>query len=315
MQSNNPLPPIWTLEDLARDAQASLEAFVARRLGESADRFPSHLKERRKQLGRLIRLLSNFDPDNPDRELLNTIVFDVDLLAALRYVAGPPVSEDDLLVLVTRRPISLSRRLIEQEPELLDATIRLVCSLADLTRFPWVKAGRQPRWSELKLAIRSTAAMHAYQRLQTERRGYGKRVEAMFADKLVSMGYRKVKALNGGRVTAPMHFPHPREFYGECNVYGRKTDLFIGLSDGRVAAVEAKDSSSVVNSVKRVLNDTAAKAEHWHRHAGMTIVPIALLSGVFGVSDLQRAQTSGLFLVWLHDLLAIEDWLRALLPE
>jgi hypothetical protein len=36
---------------------------------------------------------------------------------------------------------------------------------------------------------------------------------------------------------------------------------------------------------------------------------------VFGVSDLQRAQTSGLFLVWLHDLLAIEDWLRALLPE
>jgi hypothetical protein len=51
MQSNNPLPPIWTPEDLERDAQTSLEAFVARRLGESADSFPHHLKERQHHLG------------------------------------------------------------------------------------------------------------------------------------------------------------------------------------------------------------------------------------------------------------------------
>jgi hypothetical protein len=83
------------------------------------------------------------------------------------------------------------------------------------------------------------------------------------------MGYEKVKTPNKSRVTAPMHFPRARQFYGECAVYGRKTDLFIGLADGRVAAVEAKDSSSVVNSVKRVLNDTAAKAKHWNLHAGI----------------------------------------------
>lgn len=310
MQSNNPLPPVWTLEDLARDAQVSLEAFVSRRLGESADRFPSHLKERRGHLGRLIRLLSNFDPDNPDRGLLDAIVFDEDLLAALRYVAAPPVSEDDLMVLVTRRPVRLSRRLINQQPQLLDDTMRLICSLADTARFPWIKTGRRPHGSELKLAIRATAAMHAFQRLQTERRAYGRRVEAMLAEKLASIGFQKVRAANKGRITAPLHFPRPQEFYGECTVFGRKTDLFVGLADGRVAAVEAKDSSSVVNSVKRVLNDTAAKAEHWHRHAGMTIVPIALLSGVFGVTDLERAQASGLFLIWVHDMSAIEDWLR-----
>ena len=168
----------------------------------------------------------------------------------------------------------------------------------------------QLRENAPQLAIRSTAAMHAFQRLQTERRAYGKRVEAMFAHKLLSMGYEKVGTPNRSRMTAPMHFPRSRQFYGECTVYGRKTDLFIGLSDGRVAAVEAKDSSSVVNSVKRVLNDTAAKAQEWHRHAGMTIVPIALLSGVFGVNDLQRAQMAGLFLVWLHDLAPIEEWLH-----
>jgi hypothetical protein len=60
-----------------------------------------------------------------------------------------------------------------------------------------------------------------------------------------------------------------------------------------------------------VLNDTAAKAEHWHRHAGQVIVPIALLSGVFGVNDLERAQAAGLFLVWVHDLSPLEDWLGA----
>jgi hypothetical protein len=309
MRSNSLLPPVWTVDDLTRDARASLEAFVARRLGESADRFPYHLKQRRHHLGRLFRLLSGFDPDKPDRDRLSQIVFDDDLLAALRYVAGPPVSEDDLLVLVTRRPLRLSRQLMDREPELLDATIKLICSLADSTRFPWLKSGRRPRASELKLAIRATAAMHAFQRLQTERRGYGKRVEARLADKLQSIGYEKVMSPNKARITAPMHFPRPRKFYGECTVYGRKTDLFIGLADGRVAAVEAKDSSSVVNSVKRVLNDTAAKAEHWHRHAGQVIVPVALLSGVFGVSDLERAQSAGLFLVWVHDLSPLEDWL------
>ena len=311
MLSNNPLPPVWTPADLARDAQSSLQAFVDRRLSESADRFPAHVKERGHHLGNLIRLLSSFDPYRPDRDLLETILLDSGLLAALRYVAGPPISEDDLMVLVTRKPVSLSRRLIEREPELLDDTMRLICSLADGTRFPWVRTRRRPRPNEIKHAIRATAAMHAFQRLLTERRGYGKQIERMFAEKLTSLGYDKTKAPNKGRITAPIHYPRAREFYGECTVYGRKTDLLFGLSDGRVAAVEAKDSSSVVNSVKRVLNDTAAKADHWHRQAGSIIVPIALLSGVFGVNDLQKAQAAGLYLVWVHDLAGIDNWLSA----
>src|SRR3546814_17959100 len=75
----------------------------------------------------------------------------------------------------------------------------------------------------------------------------------------------------------------------------RKTDLLIGLSDGRAVAVEAKDSASVLNSVKRVLNDTAAKARYWDSQCGNTVVPVALLSGVFGADNLQSAQTDGLY--------------------
>jgi hypothetical protein len=85
----------------------------------------------------------------------------------------------------------------------------------------------------------------------------------------------------------------------------------IGIADGRIVAVEAKDSSSVVNSVKRVLNDTAAKARHWQVMAGKEIVPVALLSGVFGAAHLAAAQSSGLYLVWAHDLDSFADWLTA----
>lgn len=94
-------------------------------------------------------------------------------------------------------------------------------------------------------------------------------------------------------------------------VHGRRTDLLIGLPDGRSVAVEAKDSSSVVNSVKRVLNDTAAKARHWRSRFGEVLIPVALLSGVFGTRDLQSAQDDGLFLVFAHDLDSFVDWLAA----
>jgi hypothetical protein len=66
-----------------------------------------------------------------------------------------------------------------------------------------------------------------------------------------------------------------------------------------------------VNSVKRVRNDTAAKAKHWAEAVGKTVVPVALLSGVFGTEDLKQAQHAGLFLVWAHDLDSFIEWLAA----
>ena len=141
---------------------------------------------------------------------------------------------------------------------------------------------------------RATAALLATQRMQTERRAYGRAVERVLRDRLVERGFEKITAANGGRIEAPVHMPAGGRFYGECSVYGRRTDLLIGLADGRSVAVEAKDSSLVVNSVKRVLNDTAAKARHWHAKCGETLIPVALLSGVF-VHSLRAAQAGGLF--------------------
>src|SRR3546814_18285356 len=91
--------------------------------------------------------------------------------------------------------------------------------------------------------------------MATERRGYGRKVEVALSDAPIARGFERVAAPNGGRIVAPNQHPAPRTFYPECSLRARKTDLLLGLSDGRAVAVEAKDSASVLNSVKRVLKD------------------------------------------------------------
>lgn len=304
-------PPLWDAAALQRHAQIALDEFVERRLAEPASRYRRHLRERRRALHALFHHLARFDPRQPDSEIARQIVSDPELESALRYVAGPPVSRDDLGVLVTRGRARISKAAINDNPSLAVEILALICRLADGERFPWLARGRTPRPFELKQAVRATTALHAAQAMQTERRAYGKVVEARLRERLVRLGYEAVRTPNKGRITAPLHMPRPRSFYGECSVHGRRADLLIGLSDGRAVAVEAKDSSSVVNSVKRVLNDTAAKARHWHTRLGETLLPVALLSGVFGIDSLRSAQAAGLYLVWSHDLDSFADWLAA----
>ena len=87
--------------------------------------------------------------------------------------------------------------------------------------------------------------------------------------------------------------------------------MFIALARGRMIALEAKDSSSGLNSTKRLLNDTAAKAIHYAAQAGRNVISVALLSGVFNLSDLQAAQRAGLYLVWAHDLDGFIEWIKS----
>ena len=305
------VPAIWTEEQLAGEADRSLNEFVDRRLTEPHTRYAAHLDHRRRALARLFIKLRPIDPGAPDPELIRDIILDDELLGALRYAAGPPISDDDLGILVTRSTRRLTKRAITADNSLAPDILRLICRVADGSRFPWIAAQRPPRPAELRHAITATAAMHASQAMQTERRAYGREVERQLRERLAAAGFLRATLPNRGRVNAPRLLPPAGSFYGECSLYGRRADLLIGLGDGRTVAVEAKDSSSVVNSVKRVLNDTAAKARHWNTKMGEQIVPVALLSGVFGVDTLKAAQASGLFLVWAHDLDSFAEWLSA----
>lgn len=323
------IPTIWTDAQLAEQAQIALEEFVERRLDEPGGRYLAHVVARRAAMIRLFKALAGTDPLAPDPTIVRTVLLDNELFDALRYVTGPPVSEDDLGVLVTRKIEGISRTDIKVSENLPGAVLKLICRLADPFRFPWVAAGRSPSKRELRAAIQTTMTMHAAQALQTERRGYGRIVEQRLETRLVELGFIKVsgqpkqqkKSLKPalatpaypprGRITQPTHHPNFPHFYGECTVYGRKVDMFIALATGRMIALEAKDSSSSLNSTKRLLNDTAAKAKHYAAEAGKNIISVALLSGVFKLSDLKAAQDSGLFLVWAHNSDGFIEWVKA----
>lgn len=236
MSNKQITPPLWNEETLARHAQSALDDFVARRLQEASDRYIEILGESRKAFSNLVRRLGSIDSSNPEPGFVRTIVARRDLRRALRYVAGPPVSEDDLGVLVTHKVKRLSNKDLKQNDALSAEVLKLICRLADAGRFPWLQDRRRPRVHELKQAIRATAVLLASQTMQTERRAYGRAVERALRERLQAGGYAKVAAPNKGRITAPVHMPPALTFYGECSVHGRRTDLLIGLPDGRAIA-------------------------------------------------------------------------------
>jgi hypothetical protein len=91
-----------------------------------------------------------------------------------------------------------------------------------------------------------------------------------------------------------------------------EADLVVRLWDERVMPIECKVSNSSINSVKRLNNDAAAKAEEWIKDFGQTqVVPVAVLSGVYKLHNLENAQSRGLTIYWAHRLDDLVDWIAA----
>ncbi len=77
-------------------------------------------------------------------------------------------------------------------------------------------------------------------------------------------------------------------------------------------AVECKVSNSSTNSVKRLNNDAAAKAESWIADFGrLNVVPTAVLGGVYKTHNLTDAQDRGLTLFWAHDMQRLTGWITS----
>lgn len=87
-------------------------------------------------------------------------------------------------------------------------------------------------------------------------------------------------------------------------------DLVVGLWDTRIMPIECKVSNSSTNSVKRLNNDAAVKAEIWTKDfGGLTIIPAAVLSGVYKRHNLENAQRRGLTIYWAHRLEDMTLWM------
>ena len=260
-------PPIWTDDQLEADRSKAIAAFSRERLEEPLEDYLEAFDEYQGHIE--VVLETTVDLTELDTTALD-VLGDPRLLEAFRYLAGPPISEDDLKVLADAR--SLTRRTLERTPELVQRLIGVVRQVLDRRRFAWVVEGREPTEAERNAAVLASAALMAASRTQTRRRTLGKdQQEEMVKVALRELGFTEVASRT---IRTISHAPSPGQFCGESVLGNRKGDIIVRLWDDRVMPIECKVSNSSTNSVKRLNNDAAVKASSWKTDFGLRqVVP------------------------------------------
>lgn len=297
-------PPVWTGDELEVASLASVRLFREERMEEPLEQYLQAFDHYRGAIEDL--LAATADLTILDSASIDTIT-DKGLLKALRYLAGPPISEDDLKTLAEA---SLAPSRLRTDPEMARRVIDTVFIGLDRQRFPWVVEGREPDMNEREAAALASAALMATQHLSTMRRSEGKnRQEDAVRDALRVNQFDEVPT----RVIATLaDAPAAGEFCRECMFGSRKADFVIGLWDGRKMPLECKVSNSSTNSVKRLNNDAAVKAGIWISEFGTAqTVPAAMLSGVFKRHNLEQAQDQNLTLFWAYALDVFIGWIES----
>ena len=292
-------PPRWTDSEFEDDSKSAKTAFRELRMREPLEEYGGLFEQHRTAVEDLLE--ASVDLSQLTQRPWD-FVSSAELLYALRYLASPPISEDDLKVVAEVATLNPTRLAAD-----VGSSSRVVESILlglDRNRFPWVAENRDPTPAERLTAVISTTALIATQRQQTHRRTNAKDLqEDAVAQALRDHGFRQVTPRN---ITSLSQAPQRGEFCRESLFGTRKADLVIGLHDGRVMPAECKVSNSATNSVKRLNNDAAVKAVAWLREFGsLGVVPTAIISGVFKLRNLSAAQDAGLTIIWAHNLEAL----------
>lgn len=298
-------PPRWTTEQFEADANAAKGKFREERLIEPLEIYMEQFEDVRSRMEDLLETTVDL---SRLRDLANDVMKDPRLFEAVRYLAGPPISSDDLKVL---SEADLTKTSLAADPEEAKRAIEVVLTALDRNRFPWVGEDREPTEAERDAATLASGAMIAARRVMTGRANDAKTAqEAEVADRIEAAGLRRVPART---IRTLDDAPLRGEFCAaECLVGTRKADLTVRLFDGRLMPIECKVSNSSTNSIKRLNNDAAVKAETWIDEFGsLGVVPAAVLSGVFKVRNLEQAQTRGLTIYWAHDLDRLVEFILA----
>jgi hypothetical protein len=296
-------PRRWSAEELDKDSREATEIFRKERPEEPLEDYLEAFDE---CLGSVEDLFeTTIDLTELDETAIQFLT-DQKLFGVFRYLPGPPISDDDLKTVAEVQ--SLNATQLRNDPEAVQRIIAVVRMGMDRRRFPWVQEEREPTETGKKAAILASAALMATQRVGTDRRSKGKKAqEGMVSGVLTGAGLVEVAKR---QVLTLTDAPEPGQFCGESYLGERKADFLVRLWDHRIMAIECKVSNSATNSVKRLNNDAAAKAEAWLKDFGTRqVVPAAVLSGVYKLHNLEDAQNRGLALFWAHDLKALTEWI------
>jgi hypothetical protein len=291
-------PPRWTASQFEQARTDAIDRFREERMQEPLEEYGEQFDDARRHVENLLELSVDLTELSRDDVALE-VCTDEGMLAALRYLAGPPISEDDLKIIADA---SLTASVLKKYPTQAISLVDTVVLGLDRNRFPWVGEDREPEAAEREAAIVATAAMIAYRKLLTARANVSKdkQEQATAAALVDDAGFTQVPPRT---INTFSDAPHPGAFCHESMFGGRKADLVVRLWDGRCMPIECKVSNSSTNSVKRLNNDAAVKAVTWLQAMGdQQTVPSAVLAGVFKRHNLEDAQKRGLTIFWAHEL-------------
>jgi len=303
-----PSPPVWSNDQIERDVAQARALFRQERLEEPVEAYVEAFDAIRGSVEKL--LADTGDLAQWDEKALQ-ILSDPAMLIGVRYLAGPPISQDDLRTLVDA--VSLSPSYLRQTPELVDLIVNTILTGLDRRRFPWVAEGRAPTESERHAAIIASAALIAAQRVATKRRSEGKSAqEELVREQLVALGFQEI-VVPKMTIQTIANAPRPGEFCREVLLGNKKADLVIGLWGNLTVAIECKVSNSSVNSFKRLNHEAVGKAKEWVAEFGRrNVFPVAVLGGVFNPRNVHLAQDAGLTIIWGHRLVDLIAWIIAI---
>lgn len=296
--------PRWSAEELDEARKRAIEIFRVQRMAEPLEAYLEAFDDYQGVVEDLLE--TTVDLTDLESTALNVLT-DAKLLEAFRYIAGPPISADDLKI-IAEAVLSNSR--LKANAEMVRRIVQVIIAGLDRRRFPWVAEGRDPTEAERNAAVLASAALMAMRKLETSRRSDEKDTqEERVEETLIQYGFVKVATRP---VTTLALVPGAGEFCRESMFGNRKADFIVGLWDRRTMPIECKVSNSSTNSVKRLNNDAAAKAETWRKDFGeRNVVPAAVLSGVYKLHNLVDAQARGLTLFWAHDLRGFLTWVES----
>lgn len=296
-------PPRWSEAEFEEQLAVASAAFREERLREPVEQYREVFDGYAARVRALLTGTNNLTSWDDAFE----IVLQEDVgLDALRYLAGPPISADDLKTLAEA---SLASSRLRNDPEMAARVLDVVLKSLDAKRFPWVAEQRSPDQAELSAASLASASLMAMQRVLTDRKNVAKtKQERQVADYLTEIGLTEV---DRREISTHSDAPDPGSFCGESLFGEDKADLVAHLFDGRLMPIECKVSNSATNSVKR-LKEAYNKAARWLDAFGKRqTVPGAVLSGVFKRHNLVQAQEAGLTIFWAHNLNPLGEFIGA----
>ena len=203
-------PPKWSEKDLARESDEAVRRFRDMRINEPLEDYLSHFETYRQQVETLIE--GTVDLTRLSSQAVELLT-SPEQLTAVRYLASPAISEDDLKVLADA---ALTPKRLRADPEMARRVIDTVLLGLDRERFPWVAEDREPSEAERATAVVSTAALIATQKVQTGRRTRAKKdQEGAVADALRSAGFVEAPTR---RIESFSDFPGCGEFCAEAHL-------------------------------------------------------------------------------------------------